>query len=112
MYEGHTHTYDVNKYKRCDNHYSLTLRFLYSTEHTNTHTHRRQPDFIFLLNQELIYHPQYLLSEDHRAELVPKHVFQHGHQFFMVHVLDAIEVVEVQENNLSGVSRQETADLL
>lgn len=30
----------------------------------------------------------------------------------MVHVLDAIEVVEVQENNLSGVSRQETADLL
>jgi len=30
----------------------------------------------------------------------------------MVHVLYTVEMVEVQEHNLSGMRRQETADLL
>lgn len=55
---------------------------------------------------------QYLLSKDHWAEFISKHLFQHGHQLFMVQVLHPVEVVEVQEHNLSGVSRKETTDLL
>lgn len=46
----------------------------------------------------------YLLSKNNRAEFVPKHLPQHGHQFFMVQVLDTIKVVKVQKNHLSGMS--------
>lgn len=55
---------------------------------------------------------QYLLSEDNWAEFLSKHLFQHGHEFFMVQVLHPVEVVEVQEHDLSGMSWQETTDLL
>lgn len=54
----------------------------------------------------------YLLSEDNWAQFVSEHLFQHGHQFFVVQVLHAVEVVEVQEHDLSGMSWQETTDLL
>lgn len=53
----------------------------------------------------------YLLREDDRAKFVSKHLFQHGHQLLVVQVLHAVEVIEVQEDDLSGMSRQEGADL-
>lgn len=55
---------------------------------------------------------QYLLSEDDWAELLPEHFSQHAHQLFVVQVLHAVEVVEVQEHDFSGVGWQEAADLL
>lgn len=55
---------------------------------------------------------RYLLCEDDRAEFVSKHLFQHGHQLLVVQVLHAVEVIEVQEHHLSGMSRQEATDLL
>lgn len=54
---------------------------------------------------------RYLLCEDDWAEFVSKHLFQHGHQFLVVQVLHAVEVIEVQEHDLSGMSRQEATDL-
>lgn len=54
---------------------------------------------------------RYLLCEDDRAELVSKHLFQHGHQLLVVQVLHAVEVIEVQEHHLSGMSGQEATDL-
>lgn len=54
---------------------------------------------------------RYLLCEDDRAEFVSKHLFQHGHQLLVVQVLHAVEVIEVQEHHLSGMSRQEATDL-
>lgn len=55
---------------------------------------------------------KYLLREDDWAEFFSKHLFQHGHQFLMVQVLHAVEVVEVQEHNLSCMSGHEATDLL
>lgn len=55
---------------------------------------------------------RYLLCEDDWAEFVSKHLSQHGHQLLVVQVLHAVEVIEVQEHHLSGMSRQEATDLL